>query len=121
MRLARRAGRCEGETAAHAEVDDERGPAFEIERQVFAAPAEGEDRAAGERGEPAPIERLAQRPGAHLDPLDPPADQARLEAPLQNLDLGQLGHRRILGKGLEKLWIPAPLDLSSGWRKKGVI
>ncbi len=97
VRLALGRRRRERQPAAHAEMDDQGRPAFDLEQEVLAPPGRGA-RSAVRRGSRAssPVERLAQ--GRRVDPdfEHPAAGQTGLETAFQDLDLGQLGHGRIL-------------------------
>ncbi len=69
----------------------------EREPEVLAAAAGGEHPAAGE-----PVREVGGPGGVpahrarvqHLDPLDRPADDVRVQAAADHLDLGKLGHGR---------------------------
>ena len=100
VRLGRRFARRHRQPAAHAEVHDEGRSPLEVGEQELGPPpqrghAPPQDPAAQCGGR----HRLAQPAVSHLQAHDPPPHQVRLEAAAQDLDLGQLGHGRILGPG----------------------
>ena len=96
VRLALGRRRRERQPAAHAEMDDQGRPPFDFDQEVLAPPPEALDPPTGEALEGAPVERLAQRRRVDPDFDHPAAGQTGLEAAFQDLDLGQLGHGRIL-------------------------
>ena len=92
MGLGRPVGARHRQTAAHPEMDHQRLAALEIDEQVLRTPPQPLDPPAGHTGGESAGDRHAQAPVAHLDGFDPPPDEMRLQAELQDLDFGQLRH-----------------------------
>ena len=96
MGFARRRRRRQCQPPAHAEMDHQGRPLLDLDQQVLAAPTEPLDAPAGKTQQGPSVERFAQRRGVNPDREHPATGETGLEAPLQHLDLGQLGHRCIL-------------------------
>ena len=101
-----RSRRAKQQVPGHPQVHDQGPLTLEPQQQVLAAPLDRLDRPALERLDQ-PLRGSRPRPALveDLHGLDPPADHLGLELAADRLDLGQLGHARVV---LRRSLRPAP-------------
>jgi hypothetical protein len=97
VRLARVAQGCDGQTAAHPQMDHQSRLPFEVDQQILRAPPETANESA--LAPPAQISRpdtLTQIRLANLDADDPPSQEMGSQAATKNLYLRELRHAKIV-------------------------
>ena len=87
----------QGQPTAHPEMNDQTATLLEIDEEVFGPPTEPLNTSAlAATGELTALDRLPEVRVQNLHSRDALASQARGQAPFENFDFWQLGHRAIV-------------------------
>jgi len=88
-------GRPDEQVAGHPQVDRQRGIVFELDQQVLAASRDRAHRCSFDRAlDRSGVDRAGPPLVEHLESLDPPANQLRLELTSDRLYFGKFRHLR---------------------------
>ena len=113
----------QGQAAAHPQMQYQRLSAGRVDPQVLRPPAQAADRPPFEAAEGRRAERFTQGRKVDAHRLEAVAHERPLQAPAQNLDLGQLRHRqdarRRLAPPSRPVW-PMPATAATSDSQRGI-